>query len=202
MSERDDDLPPIPRDLAASMRALRSMSPSDALVERALSKLPERPARPAAARGARSQRASSRWGRRAFIAAPALAALTAAVLVAGDRGACSPAIERSEERAVALPDEGHAWTHLDLLTHGHADEPAVVQIEVPEHVRVRLPDGEGGSLEQHCRQERCSHRLTRYRGDAPLGVAVAHPGRYEIHVRHESNEARVRERFVLIAVRE
>ncbi|WP_437739196.1 hypothetical protein WMF39_26005 [Sorangium sp. So ce1504] len=199
MSERDDDLPPIPPDLAASMRALRSMSPSDALVERALSKLPERPA---AAGGARSQRASNRRGRRAFIAAPALAALAVAVFVAGDRGACSPAIERSEERAVALPDEGHAWTHLDLWTHHHADEPAVVQLEVPEHVRVRLPDGEGGSLEQHCRQERCSHRLTRYHGDAPLGVAVAQPGRYEIHVHHESNEARVRERFLLIAARD
>ncbi|WP_437541003.1 hypothetical protein WME97_25930 [Sorangium sp. So ce367] len=202
MSERDDDLPPIPQELAANMRALRSMSPSDALVERALSKLPERPERPAAAGGARSQRASDRSGWRVFIAAPALAALAVAVFVAGDRGACSPAIERSEERAVALPDEGHAWTLLDLWTHRHADEPAVVQLEVPEHVRVRLPDGEGGSLEQHCRQERCSHRLTRYRGDAPLGVAVAQPGRYEIHVRHESNEARVRERFVLIAERE
>jgi hypothetical protein len=137
-----------------------------------------------------------------FIAAPVLAALTAAVFVAGDWGARAPAIERAEERAVALPTEGHAWMLLDLWTHRHADEPAVVQIEVPEHVRVRLPDGAGGSLEQHCRQERCSHRLTRYHGDAPLSVAVAQPGRYEIDVRHESNEARVRERFILIAARD
>jgi hypothetical protein len=196
------DLPPIPRDLEASVQALRSMNPSDALVERALRKLPERPERPAAAEGARSQRASSPWGWRALLAAPAFAALASAVFVADDRDATSPAIERSEERAIALPEEGHAWMHLDLWTHRHADEPAVVQLEVPEHVRVRLPDGDGGALEQHCQKQRCSHRLTRYRGDAPLSVAVAQPGRYEIHVHHESNEARVRERFLLIAARD
>ncbi|AGP38089.1 hypothetical protein BE04_27890 [Sorangium cellulosum] len=202
MSGQDHDVPPIPQDLAASMRALRAMGPSEALVERALSKLPERPERPAAEGGKRSQRAQSRWRWGAIIAAPALAALAVAVLLAGGGGASSPAIERSEERAVALPDDGHAWMHLDLWTHRHAEEPAVVHLEVPEHVRVRLPDGEGGALEEHCQQERCSHRLTRYRGDAPLSVAVAQPGRYEIHVRHESNEARVRERFVLTAVRD
>ncbi|WP_437893022.1 hypothetical protein [Sorangium sp. So ce124] len=200
MSGHDRELPPIPQDLEASMRALRSMTPPDALVERALSKLPERPKRPAAAEG--SQRSSSLWGWKAFLAAPALAALASAAFVAGDMGAISPAFERSEELAIALPEEGDAWMYLDLWTHRHADEPAVVQLEVPEHVRVRLPDGEGGSLEQHCQQERCSHRLTRYRGDAPLSVAVAQPGRYEIHVRHESNEARVRERFILIAARD
>ena len=78
---------------------------------------------------------------------------------------------------------------------------ARLRAEAPAH-RVRLPDGEGGALERHCQQERCSHRLTRYRGEAPLSVAVEQPGRYEIHVRHESDEARVRERFVLIASRD
>lgn len=199
MSGHDHDLPPIPPELAASMRALRSMSPPDAVVERALGELPEQRERPAAAAG---KRASGRWGWGALVAAPALAALALAVVVAVDRGASSPAIHRSEERAVALPDDGHAWMHLDLWTHRHADEPAVIHLEVPEHVRVRLPDGEGGALEQHCQEERCSHRLTRYRGEAPLSVAVAQPGRYEIHVRHESIEARVRERFVLTAVRD
>ncbi|WP_437595014.1 hypothetical protein [Sorangium sp. So ce1000] len=184
------------------MRVLRSMTPSEELVERALSKLPERRERPEAGGGTQSQRASSPWGWRVFMVVPALAALAAAVFVASDRGASSPAIERSEERALALPDEGDAWMPLDLWTHRHADEPAVVDLEVPEHVRVRLPDGEGGALEQHCQQVRCLHRLTRYRGDAPLSVAVAQPGRYEIHVRHESNEASVRERFVLTAVRD
>ncbi|WP_437774348.1 hypothetical protein [Sorangium sp. So ce1097] len=199
MSGHDHDLPPIPPELAARMRALRSMSPPDTLVERALGDLPEQRERPAAEGG---KRASGRWGWGALVAAPALAALALAVVMAGDRGASSPAIQRSEERAVALLDDGHAWMHLDLWTHRHADEPAVIHLEVPEHVRVRLPDGEGGALEQHCQKERCSHRLTRYRGEAPLSVAVAQPGRYEIHVRHESIEARVRERFVLTAVRD
>ncbi|WP_437961894.1 hypothetical protein WME76_21110 [Sorangium sp. So ce119] len=199
MSGHDHDLPPIPPDLTASLRALRSVSPSEALVERALSRLPEPPERPVAPA---PRRASGRWGWSALIAAPALAAVALAIVVAVDRGVSSPAIERSEERALALPDDGHAWMHLDLWTHRHADEPAVVHLEVPEDVRVRLPDGEGGALERHCQQERCSHRLTRYRGEAPLSVAVAQPGRYEIHVRHESNEARVRERFVLTAVRD
>ncbi|KYF70944.1 hypothetical protein [Sorangium cellulosum] len=199
MSGHDDDLPPIPPDLTASLRALRSVSPPEALVERALSRLPEPPERPDATA---PQRARGRWGWTALIAAPALAAIALGIVVAVDRGVSSPAIERSEERSIALPDDGHAWTHLDLWTHRHADEPAVVHLEVPEDVRVRLPDGEGGALEKHCRQERCSHRLTRYRGEAPLSVAVAQPGRYEIHVRHESNEARVRERFVLTAARD
>ncbi|AUX44498.1 hypothetical protein SOCE26_059620 [Sorangium cellulosum] len=205
MSGQDHDLPPLPPDLAASVRALRSVSPSEALVERALSKLPERRERPAAEgneRHERRLRASGRWGWGAILAAPALAAAAVAVVLAGGRGAGSPAIERSEERAVALPDDGHAWMHLDLWTHHHADVPAVVHLEVPEHVRVRLPDGEGGALEQHCQQERCAHRLTRYRDEGPLSVAVAQPGRYEIHVLHESEEARVRERFVLTAVRD
>jgi hypothetical protein len=202
VSEPDHDLPSIPPDLDASMRALRSMNPSDALVERALSNLPERSERPAATGSARSQRASCPWARKALLAAPALAALAAAVFVTGDRGARSPAIERLEERAIALPEKGDAWMHLDLWTHRHTDEPVTVHLEVPEHVRVRLPDGKGGALEHHCQQQRCSHWLTRYRGDAPLSVTVARPGRYEIHVRHESNEARVRERFVLTAVRD
>ncbi|WP_437604973.1 hypothetical protein WMF20_27720 [Sorangium sp. So ce834] len=202
MSGQDHDLPPIPQDLAASVRALRAMSPSEALVERALSKLPERPERSAAEGGKRSQRAQTPWRWGAIIAAPALAALAAAVSLVGGGGASAPAIERSEELAVALTDDGQAWMPLDLWTHRHTEEPTVVHLEVPEHVRVRLPDGQGGALEEHCRQERCSHRLTRYRGDAPLSVAVAQPGRYEIHVRHESNEARVRERFVLTAVRD
>ncbi|WP_437643572.1 hypothetical protein [Sorangium sp. So ce362] len=202
MSGQDHDVPPIPQDLAASVRALRARSPSEALVERALSKLPERPERPAVQGGKRSQRARSPWRWRAIIAAPAVAALALAVFLAGGGGARSPAIERSEERAVALPGDGHAWTQLDLWTHRHADEPAVVHLDVPEHVRVRLPDGEGGALEEHCQRERCSHRLTRYHGEAPLSVAVTQPGRYEIHVRHESNEARVRERFVLTAERD
>ncbi|WP_437669065.1 hypothetical protein [Sorangium sp. So ce131] len=202
MSGHDHDLPPLPPDLAASMRALRSMSPSETLIERALSKLPEQRERPPAERPERPQPTSGRWRWGAILAAPALAAAALAAVLAGGGDESSPAIERSEELAVALPDDGQAWMHLDLWTHHHADGPAVVHLEVPEHVRVRLPDGEGGALEQHCQQERCALRLTRYRDEAPLSVAVAQPGRYEIHVLHESEEARVRERFVLTAVRD
>ncbi|XYH92292.1 hypothetical protein ACMHYB_30970 [Sorangium sp. So ce1128] len=49
MSGDDHSLPPLPRKLADGLRSLRRLRPSEALVERALSGLPERPTRRAAA---------------------------------------------------------------------------------------------------------------------------------------------------------
>ncbi len=208
MSPHDQDLPPLPDDLAEGMKALRRVRPPESLVDRALGGLPDRPAR-LTARGndsdsnGKEQGSSSRWLWGALVAAPALAVIALLVHSQAGRDAGRSAlsfIERSEERSVVLPEEGHAWTHLDLWTHHHDDELAVVHLEVPENVRVRLPGDDGGALERSCEQDRCIHRFTRRHGQGePVGVAVLEPGRYEIHVRHESEEAQVRERFILTA---
>ncbi|WP_437922575.1 hypothetical protein WMF37_26420 [Sorangium sp. So ce291] len=189
-------MPPLPRELAESLRLMRRLRPPEALVERAMTRLPEQVKRLVAA-GARRRR-TARWG----LATPALVALALTALLWARGGAAGPALERFEEQSVELPDSGTAWTHLDLWTDRHAGQTAVMDVEVPENVRVRLPDGRGGALERRCEFARCVHQIVGFPGDgAPLNVALDEPGRYEIHVRHESNEARVSERFVLIAER-
>ncbi|UQA61912.1 hypothetical protein [Polyangium aurulentum] len=200
MKGRDnDDLPPLPKELAEGIQSLRRAKPPEALVERAFAALPPTPPRPQSKR-ASQPRPRLTWA--ALALAPALATAAIALHLAEDAvHDASAAIERSEERSVDLPEEGHAWTDISLETHHHADKPAVVHVDVPENVRVSLPAGHGGEQELHCTEERCVHRFT-HRPGAPLRVAVAHPGRYEIHVRHESKEARVRERFVLTALRD
>lgn len=204
MKGPDRDLHPLPRELAEGARALRDLSPPEDLVSRALDALPER--RPAAAEpgsDARDRRfpAPLIWGGLA-----AGAALAAALAVAVPRlGHLSPGVEeyeRSEERSMDLPEDGHAWTDLDIWTHHHENQPAVVHVEVPATVRVHLPGEDGGAEERHCVEERCVHRFSHRGAGAPVRVAVARPGRYEINVRHESREARVRETFVLTAMRE
>lgn len=202
MSPHDHDLPPLPKELMEGLRSMRRVKPSDAIVERALTNLPDRPGG-AAEPEPDKVHPSPRWLLGALVAAPALAAL-AVVLQVWDGGSAelSP-IQRSEERAVDLPEDGHAWTDLDLWTHHHEDEPMVVHLEVPENVRVRMPGDDGGPTERSCEQDRCIHRFTHRHGDElPLGVAVAQPGRYVIRVRHESNEAMVDEHFVLTALRD
>jgi hypothetical protein len=194
------DLPPLPEQLAEEMRALRRVEPPDELVERAFGRLPER--------NTSSPRCESRPAprsaalRAAFVNAAPVLALAALFLFVVFRNENAREVVRSEERAVALPEEGHAWTDLDLQTQHHAEHPAVVHVEVPTHVRVRLPAGDGQPLEQHCTEARCVHKFTHSLNGTPLRVAVAHPGRYEIHVRHESKKASLRERFVLTAKRD
>jgi hypothetical protein len=201
MNGRDnDDLPPLPKELAEGIQSLRRAKPPESLVQRAFAALPSTHPRP------KAKRASSQPGQRftwvALAFAPALATAAISIHLAEDAvHDASVAIERTEERSVDLPEEGHAWTDIRLETHHHADKPAVVHVDVPENVRVSLPVAEGDEQERHCAEERCVHRFT-HRPGVPLRVAVTHPGRYEIHVRHESKEARVRERFVLTALRD
>ncbi|MDI1445414.1 hypothetical protein [Polyangium sp. 6x1] len=198
------DLPPLPEKLEEEIRALRQVKPPQSLVERAFASLPERSA---------SERRTSKDipdkprpdGSSAFVRiAPAMA--LAAALAYGIYGHVrseGPEVVRIEERAVALPEAGHAWTELHLQTQHHDDQPALVSLEVPTHVRVVLPSESDTKLERQCVEDRCVHKFTHHNGrGVPLRVAVAHPGRYEIHVRHESKKAALREQFVLTASRD
>jgi hypothetical protein len=196
----DEKLPPIPEELAEEIRAMRRMGPPDDLVDRAFGRLAD-------AKKSPSKKAAifePRWPLRrltlhGFVPALALAGLFVWGFMGRGKGASVPEVVRSEERSVALPEDGHAWTELHLEAHHHADHPAVVHVEVPTHVGVGLP-GEP-PLERHCVEERCVHKFTHQRNGMPLRIAVAHPGRYEIQVRHESKKASLRERFVLNASR-
>jgi hypothetical protein len=113
---------------------------------------------------------------------------------------------RVEERSLTLPESGNVWTSLELQTQHHADETAVVHIEVPINVRVRVPAASGvesEGYERHCTETHCTHQFTQHHGSGvPVRIAVAHPGRYDIHIRHESKFAAMREHFVVTASRE
>lgn len=199
------NLPPLPKELEEEMRAFRRSKPSEELCERVFASLPEREPETRPAVDLRPER-SSRRNRRFMLnrVVPVLAVATAGafLLFGREKPTARHEIERSSEQAVALPEDGQAWTELDLQTQHHADQPALVHVTVPTHVRVRLLGEDGQAFERHCEAERCVHRFThRPNNGSPLRVAVAHPGRYEIHVHHESNKANLRERFVLHANR-
>jgi hypothetical protein len=204
MMDRDGDLPPLPTEIADGMRALRRERPKEALIERTFEKITEASVTHRSAKRPTSRRFRLPWF--ALVATPVLvtgAVLVGSSLLATRNHVATSAIERSEERAVDLPEDGHVWTDLHLQTHHHADWTADVDVEVPENVRVAVPGADGPDAERHCEASRCVHRFTHRHGHSPpLRVAVTHPGRYEIHVRHVSKEAHVRERFVLTAQRE
>ncbi len=190
-----DELPPLPKELAEEMAAFRRKGPSDELVLRSLSALPAQ--KIDAPRGSFPRIF-------AFRVAPILAIAAAFVFLVFGRGKLLTDFDFdvSSERAVLLPETGHTWTELDLQTQRHADRPTMIHVEVPTHVSVRFSNENGQPLERSCTEARCVHRFLHHsKNGMPLRVAVAHPGRYEIHVRHESDNARLRERIVLHAKR-
>ncbi|MDI3282396.1 hypothetical protein [Polyangium sp. 15x6] len=197
------DLPPLPEKLEEEIRALRQIKPPQSLVERTFSGLPERSASERRTTNVPAKPRQS--GGSAFVRLVPAMALAAALVygVWGHVRSKAAEVVRVEERAVALPEAGHAWTELHLQTQHHDDQPALVSLEVPTHVRVELPSESETKLERHCVEARCVHKFTHHNGrGVPLRIAVAHPGRYEIHVRHESKKAALREQFVLTASRD
>jgi hypothetical protein len=203
------ELPPLPEALEKDMQSLRNVEPSAALVERAMAGLPDGSSRPSSRMSDVSKR-KNRPARRSMLVftIPAVAIAVGAILSAFGKFDTTSREDmiRVEEKTLALPETGHAWTALDLQTHHHANEPALVHLEVPTNVRVRLPapNGHDGDLdEQHCSESRCVHRFTQHHGKGvPVRIAVTHPGRYDIHVRHESKVAAMREHFVVNAKRD
>lgn len=203
------ELPPLPESISKDMQSLRNVEPSPALIERSMASLPDRSSVQTAQKNGVVKRTSegqksSLW----MLMIPAVAVAAGAFFfMTGkfDQTNRSPMV-RVEEKTVALPESGHAWTALDLQTHHHADEPAIFHVEVPTNVRVSLPKqngAEGDVDERHCTETRCVHRFTQHHGKGvPVRIAVTHPGRYDIHVRHESKVAAMREHFVLTANRD
>ncbi|MDI1477824.1 hypothetical protein [Polyangium sp. y55x31] len=200
-----NDLPPLPEKLEEEIRALRQVKPPQALVERVFSGLPERSASERRASANVPAKPPQSGGGSAFVRLVPAMALAAALVygVWGHVRSGGAEVVRVEERAVALPEDGHAWTELHLQTQHHDGQPTLVSLEVPTHVRVELPSESDAKLERQCVETRCVHKFTHHNGKGvPLRVAVAHPGRYEIHVRHESKKAALREQFVLTASRD
>lgn len=202
-----NELPPLPENIRADMQSLRKVEPATDDIERAMARLPERSSVQSRARSSPAvdeNDAPTRWKWPILI--PAAVAFGGLVLVFNMFGTPHKQdMVRVEEKTVALPESGHAWTALDLQTHHHADEPAIVHLEVPTNVRVRLPAANGighEADEKHCTETRCTHRFTQHHGvGVPVRIAVTHPGRYDIHVRHESKVAAMREHFVVTASR-
>lgn len=203
------ELPPLPEFISKDMQSLRNVEPSSALVERSMASLPDGSAIKTAPKSGVAKRTNegekpSWW----LMMIPAVAVAAGALFFLNGKfdQPNRDAMVRIEEKTIDLPESGHAWMALDLQTHHHADEPAIVHLEVPTNVRVRLPKTNGieGEIdEQHCTETRCVHRFTQHHGQGvPVRVAVTHPGRYDIHVRHESKIAAMREHFVLTASRD
>lgn len=196
----ENDLEPLPDELEKEIAAFRRVTPPTDLLARSFAALPT-PKREMASNAKQDGQTSFArlFGLRV---APVLVAAAAAGYLLFGRPSANSEFDISSERAVRLPEQGHAWTDIELQTHHHADHPAVVHVEVPTHVSVRFASENGQTAEKSCTAERCVHRFTHHaRNGMPLRVAVAHPGRYEIHVRHESEKARLREKFVLLAGR-
>ncbi len=106
----------------------------------------------------------------------------------------------AREIELVLPAEGDAVTDLALATHHH-DDPTHVQMDVPQGVSVGFHDA--GTRGSTCTRARCVHRWHSSvpAAHGPVRVGVSGPGRYVIHVAHESHGTRVRERIVLNARR-
>ncbi len=94
--------------------------------------------------------------------------------------------------------DGSAVAELALATHHHEHDAAHLHIDVPTGVAMHLDNDARSSA---CRTVRCIHRLhsRAQPHHSPLRVVLSKPGRYVIHVTHESGGARVRERFVVLA---
>jgi hypothetical protein len=202
-----NDLPPLPEVITKDIQSLRQVQPPPQLVEHAMAGLPDRATASASRKDDGSRKANSARHSMVVLMIPA-AAIAAAIAFFVVGRAEKPLVDdmvRVEEKTVSLPESGHAWTALDLQMHHHADQPAVVHLEVPTHVRVRLPSNNEPNAEadeRHCTEPRCVHRFTQHHGKGvPVRIAVTHPGRYEIHVRHESKKAALREHFVVTANR-
>ncbi len=205
----NNELAPLPEVIHKDMQALRKVEPSTALIERAMAGLPEGSSVQTAPKKDLPQRRNeaNRHSWLVFMIPAAAIAAGALFFATNKLGRTNPdPMVRVEERNVALSDSGHVWTSLELQTHHHADEPAVVHLDVPTNVRVRLPAANGiesEADEMHCLESRCVHRFTQHHGKGvPVRIAVTHPGRYDIHVRHESKVAAMREHFVVTASRD
>lgn len=204
-----DDLPPLPEAAVNDMQSLRGLEPPASLVDRAMAGLPERSTVQTSRKdGVAIRKTDSKRHSMLVFMVPAVAIAAGAIFFAAGKfdAPHREDMVRVEEKALSLPESGNVWTSLDLQTQHHADEPAVVHIEVPTNVRVRLPAANGVDAEaneRHCTERSCIHRFTQHHGKGvPVRIAVAHPGRYDIHVRHESKFAAMREHFVVTASRD
>lgn len=196
MSARDDRTGGDSLDHA--LRELRSIEAPESLVRKAFANLdaPERPRR-APRRGA--------WFTALLYLAPvtAVAATAALSFTRVPVTSVAPAareFSHAREIALELPRGGDAMAELSLATHHHDERNAHVRVEVPEGVALHLDVDARATA---CAQSSCVHRWQTgspsHRN--PLQIVVSEPGRYVIHVTHESGSARVSERFVVLAHR-
>lgn len=190
MSDHDPRRDP----LDSSLRPLRDLRAPDGLFEAALRRIdaPERPRTPAPPRIAP-------WISALLTLSPVVATVAVLALAFHETRELEE-FSHAREIELVMPSEGDAVTELALATHHH-DDPAHVQMDVPEGVSVSFNDA--GTRASMCAQTRCVHRWSSSvpAAHGPVRVGVSGPGRYVIHVAHESHGTRVRERIVLNARR-
>lgn len=205
----ESDLPPALRKAA---QELRRMEPSEALGDRleiALIKADrESPGRRVA-----SHRPASRTGRVLgpwLAVVPGAAAMALMLHLAFGKDANENADEmwqhvHSQDVELVLDEDGHSWVNLNLLTHHHDGQQALVRVDAPHDVKVMPPrHAKHHGHAPVCAAARCVHRFsqpTHHPRSAPLQVGVTEPGRYRISVEHASSGGRIREEFVVHARR-
>jgi len=199
---RDDSpLEPLPETLDVGMRALRRVNPPTATLDRmeaALAAADENRARP----DARNVPTRRRPFPALLAVVPTLTLAALAVLLVA-RGSDVPMEEIgvTEDLALTLPAEGRAFLDVALRTEHHDDATTKVTLDAPERLQVTMAgisDATGGP---NCADARCVHRFEVDRDEGPLRIGVDEPGHYVIHVRHESSEANVHQRFTLRVTR-
>lgn len=202
MSAEDEGRPPpLPEEVHAALRALRTEKPSahlKARLQAALVKAEQAGEPPVPA--PRSRRSlAPRPAARVLVGAVLTGAL---VLVLLPRAPSGPELLPAREVAFQLPGDGEGWLELPWTHRVHSGEPATIRLvtspplSVHPHPRDVLSQGL-----VDCDEDRCVHAFTARTGDAAtlLRVRIDKPGRYELRVSHASDVRNVQEHFVVVA---
>jgi hypothetical protein len=203
MSKREVKLGRLPADVRRAARELRKKKPSAELEERLARALAR-----ADVEAVCAERETVARPNRFFTSALTVVPLAAAVLVVahlaygGGVEQVEPVyVKRFEEMHIDVGTDALRWIGLELASHHHDGKDAFVRIDAPEGVQVMptehaRPRAPGVS----CANERCIHHFRQPNANTarpPVQLGVRGPGRYHVRVEHASDDARVREDFVL-----
>ena len=106
------------------------------------------------------------------------------------------------EHSLEIPLAGQASVDLALALHHHGDDWTDVAVHAPRGVSVSTRS-RGNAAPAACQGNRCRYEFTHRadQGSPEMRAHVTKPGRYRMEIEHQSRNARVREVFVIHALR-
>lgn len=183
-NELEEELAPLPSEVAEDLAALRAMDAPADVTARAFARIREPAAPP---------RPSAKPARRRFVAGLTVAASACALLVLS----LVNLQPRADEIALALPSEGSGYIHLPWNLH-EQDGAATMKVETHAQLAALHPAPDSSQ----CGEERCIHEWNIDPKAGGLRVAIPGPGRWHFDVRHTKNGSEVTKRFVVVATRD